>query len=66
MQKDLEAQRTAVEQKYEKQSEDVEKMSGQIKSLMQACQDREQDFRERTKALEAEQVLADVPRALPP
>ena len=66
MQKDLEAQRTAVEQKYEKQSEDVEKMSGQIKSLTQACQDREQDFRERTKALEAEQVLADVPRALPP
>ena len=66
MQKDLEAQRTAVEQRYEKQSENVEKMSGQIKSLMQACQDREQDFRERTKALEAEQVLADVPRALPP
>ena len=66
MQKDLEAQRTAVEQKYEKQSEDVEKMSGQIKSLTQVCQDREQDFRERTKALEAEQVLADVPRALPP
>ena len=33
MQKDLEAQRTAVEQKYEKQSESVEKMSGQIKSF---------------------------------
>jgi phage shock protein A len=66
MQKDLEAQRTAVEQKYEKQSEDVEKMSGQIKSLKQACQDLDKDFRERTKALEAEQVLAGVPRALPP
>jgi hypothetical protein len=33
MQKDLEAQRTAVEQKYEKQSESVEKISGQIKSF---------------------------------
>jgi hypothetical protein len=32
----------------------------------QACQDLDKGFRERTKALEAEQVLADVPRALPP